>query len=214
MTTDMRYDFVDDISCRNPVLSIAITPTLPLSAVVWTTFAADTVSSARLDCLDYALQKLTANLPNGEIWLIAAHKTLQQDNRITRYNGLWKSLQKAGVVIPQGEFIGESVLKSESGIRIFGAVRCELDQLQAIHAVMRAAQAALVVIPKTQAKEVVKLLVKRGWTMTNSKPPEEVLESVCAQSGLVVEVYGDFDDPEVSVSAIGRKEVFRNLDLD
>lgn len=213
MTTDIRYDFVDDVSCRNPVLSIPITPTLRLSAVVWTAHVVDTVLNARLECLDYALRRLTSSLPDDEVWLIAAHETLQQDNRITRHNGLWKSLQKAGVDIPQGEFVGESVLPSEGGIRVFDAVRCGLDQLKAIHAVTIAAQTALVVIPKNQAKEAVKLLVQKGWAMTNSKPPEEVLEFVCAQSGLVLEVYGDFDDPEVSVAAIGRKERLRNLDL-
>lgn len=209
----MHCHFVDDVSCVNPILSIAIPPTLGLSSVVWTTHVNDTVISARLKCLDHALQVLTTLLPGDELWLIAAHKTLQQDNRITRYNGLWKSLEKAGVVIPQGEIIGEFVLPSESGIRVFDAVRCDLEQLKAIHAVMIEAQTALIIMRKSQAKEVVKLLVQRGWAMTNTKPPQEVLESVCIYGGLVLEVYGEFDDPDVSIAVIGKTEVLRNLNL-
>lgn len=79
---------------------------------------------------------------------------------------------------------------------------------------MLAAQTALAVIPKTQAEKTVRRIVQQGWGMTTSKPPEEVLESVCAQAGLVLELYGDFDDPEVSVAAIGKKEVLRTLNLD
>jgi hypothetical protein len=214
MTTDMRYDFINNVSCTNPVLSLAVTPALELSAAVWTTHVTDTVLDARLECLDYALRRLTSRLPNAQVWLIAAHKTLQQDNRITRHNGLWKSLQKGGVVIPQGECIGESVQLSENRIRVFDAVRCDINQVKAIHSVMLAAQTALAVIPKKQDKEAVKGIVQQGWSMINSKPPEEALESICNQAGLIIELYGDFDDIEVSVAAIGKKEVLRTLNLE
>jgi Zn ribbon nucleic-acid-binding protein len=213
ITHNMRCDFVNDVSCKNTVLSIAITPALRLSAVVWTTPVTDTVVNARVHCLKLALGVLAARLSNEEAWLIAAHSAPQPDNRITRHNGLWKSLKKAGVVIPQGDFLDECVLKSESTIRVFGAVRCGWNQSEAINSVMKEAQAALVVIPGAKADETVKLLVQRGWAMWNSKPPKEVLEVACAKGGVVVEVYGAFDDPEVSVAAIGRQELLRELNL-
>lgn len=210
----MKFNYIDNISHKNPVLTIPISPTLELSAVLWTTNVTDKVVNARLECLSYALRRLTSRLPNAEIWLIASHKTLQEDNRITRYNGLWKSLQKSGVLIPEGQCVGERVILYENRIRVFDAVRCTIDQIDAIHAVMLAAQTALVILPKTEAIETVNLIVQRGWGMRCSEPPEEALEPICTQGGLVLELYGEFDDIEVSVAAIGKIEVLHALNLD
>jgi hypothetical protein len=209
----MRFNFVADVSRRNPVLSLAISPALPLSAAVWTAPVSTTILDARIICLTHALQNLTAQLPNGELWLIAAHKTLQPDNRISRYNGLWKSLQKAGAIVPSGEFIDESVLPFGNSIRVFGAVRCNWNQPEAINSILSTAQSALVILPRKQAENTLKTLVQHGWPVMNSKPPEEIVEAVCTQSGLVMEVYGEFDDPEVCVAAIGKEKVLNKLEF-
>jgi len=208
----VRCDFVDDISCKNSVLSVPVSPAHRLSAIVWTMPATGSLLHAQYNCLSYALQKLTTHFHGGNLWLIAGHETWQPDNRITRHNGLWKSLEKMGVLIPQGEFIRESVQTSNNGIRFFGAIHCDIGQLKAIHAVMRATQSTLVLFPPTHTdKGFVQRLTQHGWEMANSKPPEEILVAVSAQLGLVVEVYGSFDDPDVSVAAIGKKDVLHNL---
>jgi hypothetical protein len=115
------------------------------------------------------------------------------------------------VVLPHGDFVGESVLESKDGLRAFGAVRFELSQLEAVHSVMQAAQAAIIFIPKAQSMGNVSSIVRSGWAMSNTKPPEEILEAVCTQSGLVVDVYGEFDDREVSVAAFGKRDVMGEM---
>jgi hypothetical protein len=209
----MHYDLVEDISRKNDVLSIAVSPTLRLAAAVWTVSVsvADSISNARLNCLGFALGKLVANGPLRELWLIAGHYSWQPDNRITRHNGFWKSLAKGGIVLPQGDFVDEAVMESKDGLRAFGAVRFGLNQLEAIHSVMQAAQAAIIFVPKAQSTDNVSSVVRHGWAMSNTKPPEEILEAVCAQSGLVVDVYGEFDDREVSVAAVGKRDVIGEM---
>lgn len=208
---NMRYDFVSNVSANNEILSLPISPALKLAACVWTEEVEDCLATARLNCLHHSLGRLKAGRPDWVFWLLAAHRTPQPDNRITRHRGLWKSLLAAGVDLPEGEFIDESVLTTEGGMRIFSALRFELSQVKAVHAIMLTTQAAIVFAEESAAITKVPVLVQRGWAMRNTKPPEEIVEVICEQSGLVVDAYGEFDDRDVSVAAIGRREVLAHL---
>jgi hypothetical protein len=207
VTTDPRYDFVEDISIRNEILSIPLGKRASLAAGVWTTIVRDSVYQTRLKCLANVVEKLNQIRPEWEFWLLAAHKTQQPDNRISRYNGLWKSLQKGGATVPSGLFAAEKVHPLENGIRFFGAVRFDLGQVTAVHSILTAAQAAIAFLPPSNSGSVIPLLISQGWSFANSKPPFEILEKISEYSGLVLDVYGEFDDAEVSVAAFGKKEV-------
>jgi hypothetical protein len=209
---NMHYDFVPDVSTKNEILSLAISPALKLAAGVWTEEAGNSLATARLRCLHYSLGRLKASWPDWEFCLLAGHKTLQPDNRITRHRGLWKSLVAGGADLPQGEFIKESVVVIKGGMRAFSAVRFELSQFKAIHSIMLMTQAAITFTTKPAVLTKVAELTERGWPSTNTKPPEEILELVCDQSGLVIDAYGDFDDHDAAVAAIGRKEVLGALE--
>jgi hypothetical protein len=207
----MRYEFVPDVSARNEILSLAISPTLKLAASVWTEEVEDSLATARLKCLHHSLGRLKANWPDWEFCLLAGHKTVQPDNRITRHRGLWKSLVAGGVDLPEGEFVNESVVVTEGGIRAFSATRFELRQLKTVHSIMLVTQAAIAFTTTSAVRAKVPLLTERGWARTNTKPPEEIVEHICDHSGLVIDVYGEFDDREASVAVVGRKEVLDAL---
>ena len=211
-TLDMRFEFVPDVSAKNEILSLAISPALKLAAGVWTEKAEDSLATARLNCLHYSLGRLKANWPDWEFCLLAGHKPLQPDNRITRYRGLWKSLVARGADLPHGDFVNESVVVVEGGVRAFGAVRFELSQLKAIHSIMLMTQAAITFTTVSAVLTKVPLLTTRGWPLTNTKPPEEIVELVCDQSGIVIDAYGAFDDRDATVAAFGRKEVLDGLE--
>jgi len=178
--------------------------------MVWTMDATGKIQRARRECLEYAVERVTAGLPDYEVWLIAGSYLPLPDNRITRYCGFWKQIKSVGIVFPEGTFLCESVRACEEGLRFFGAVRCASDRMGDIYRIMASTQASVIAIPRTQAEEVVTALVQNGWAEKIScrpKPPKALLDAVCGQSGLVLEIYGNFDDPEVSVAAIGTKEV-------
>jgi hypothetical protein len=71
MIEGVRCEFVDDVRSRNPVLSFGIEPALRLSAMVWTMDATGKIQRARRECLEYAVERVTAGLPDYEVWLIA-----------------------------------------------------------------------------------------------------------------------------------------------
>ena len=210
MIEGVRCDCVDDVTCRNPVLYFGIEPTLRLSAVVWTMDATGKIQRARRECLEYAVERVRVGLPGYEVWLIAGDFRPLPDDRITRYYGFWRRIKSAGIVFPEGTFLCESVLACEEGLRFFGAVRCASDRMGDIYRIMSSTHASVIAIPGSRAEEVVTALVQNGWEERIScrpKPPKALLDAVCGQSGLVLEIYGNFDDPEVSVAAIGTKEV-------
>lgn len=213
MTTNMRCTYVDNVSVRNDTLFIGVDSAEKYSAVTWASNASGQILQVRVDCLHEVSIKLALARPEWSFWLVGGHSTLQPDSRIVRYNGFWKSLEKANVKIPTGEFLNDTVESDEAGVRFFGAVRLHTDQSASINAVMMAAQAAVVFLPNADGAEIMMSLLEKKWSATNVKPPREILETICGHSGIVVDVYGSFDDPEVLVAGIGRKEVLDDLSL-
>src|SRR6266850_2636596 len=206
----MNYELVEDIARSNQVLALGVSPTLHLAAAVWTLRSTDSVAKTRLACLEHAIGKLMITWPEWQLWLVAGHRTFQPDNRVTRYNSFWKSLERSGISLPKGEYIGEGLQASEEVLRFFGAVRFEPNQLEPVRRIMMSEQAAITFISETQAMRTLPLLVQKGWPARNTKPPEEIVEVVCTQSGLVIDAYGEFDDADIAVAAIGKMELLHN----
>ena len=142
----------------------------------------------------------------------AAHKTKQPNNRITRYNTFWSSLKRSGILAPEGHSIHESTLIVENGLRGFGAICFDVTLSDRVHSFMLASQAALIFLPKEQ-DHIIPMLVHKGWPMKNTKPPEEILELVSNDGGIIIDVFGEFDDRAVSVAAIAKRRCLNNLRL-
>lgn len=213
MTTDMRYTYVDDVSVKNEVLFVNVDLKPKLAAGTWASKVSGPISQVRINSLREVFRKLSKGMPGWEFWLIGGHGTTQPNNRIVRFNGFWKSLQKANVKIPTGEFLDDTMADCGNGLRFFGAVRLGFDQSENVDAVMRAAQAAVAFLPKVDGAGIVTSLLEKKWRPTNVKPPKEILETICGHSGVVVDTYGEFDDPEVLVAGFGKKEVLADLSL-
>jgi hypothetical protein len=212
LTTRFRYDFVGNVSHKNNILSLGVSPTLNLAAGVWSTDVTETLQDARLDCLKYSVNELSSHWPNRSFWLLAADKAPRTESRIARHYGFWKGLQNRGIALPEGDFMGEYPLSLADGLRIFSGVRFELSQIVAIHAVMRVTQAAIVFLGEHEAATVVVTMAQRGWPIKNTKPPEEIVEFACSRSGIVIEAYGEFDDQNVAVAAIGEKKLIETIE--
>lgn len=206
----MRYDFVADVSQPNAVLRIRDIG--HWSAGVWTLDVTSSVRDARLQCLEFVARTLLNRHKDWQLWLVCGHSVFQPDNRITRHNGLWTSLRKGGVAVPMGELTAESLQESREGIRAFGAVRVGMDQLAPAHHTMLASQAAIISGVAASVREWAHALVEQKWNLDNTQPPSEILELVCSANGVVIDVYGGFDDPEVYAALFGRREVARTVE--
>jgi len=72
---------------------------------------------------------------------------------------------------------------------------------------------AIAFTTESSALAKVPLLVRHGWPARNTKPPEEIVETICDPFGVVVDTYGEFDDRERFAAVIGQKEIMVNSDL-
>ncbi|MFN7286940.1 MAG: hypothetical protein ACK5TY_01825 [Verrucomicrobiota bacterium] len=211
MTTEMRCEVFDDVSQRNSIRCFRIAPSLRLSAVVWTMESTGKIKDDRWYCLDYGIKKITANLPDHEIWLIAGDGTALPDDRVTRYYGFWKRYKRFGYDFREGRIACESMIACEGGLRFFGGLKYTPDEIDMIRKVFETSEASLIALHRTQASATVNALVRKGWNISYLDPPGEVFDYVCARSGVVMQLYGHFDDPLVSVAAIGLGDVVLGL---
>ena len=213
MTTKIQYDVIDDVSSENGLLKIPVPATIKVSACVWTMEVVGSVEGSKCECLDYVLREMISKSPTGEFLLISGHKIPQPVNRITKYNCLWRSLEKLGIAMPQGDKIEESLIEHEKSLRAFGVIRFDCTQSNAVNAVMSVSQGAIAFMPKNGSLEMFSPLIQRGWAVANTKPPMEIIDFVYSQEGLIVDVYGGFDDFNVAVAAVGEKSILQKCNL-
>jgi hypothetical protein len=104
------------------------------------------------------------------------------------------------------------MIACEGGLRFFGGLKYTPDEIDMIRKVFETSEASLIALHRTQASATVNALVRKGWNISYLDPPGEVFDYVCARSGVVMQLYGNFDDPLVSVAAIGLGDVVLGLD--
>jgi hypothetical protein len=209
MITSVRYHFVDDISRKNDVLVVNV-PGPRLAAGVWTTLSQHYLVHARLACLRHVIERLHEYAPGWERWIVVGHRASQPNNRISRHQGIRKHLQRQGIVLPSSEFM-EQAHECEGGLRFLGAARWEPPDIESMNAAMMAEQAVIVLARGIQARDILAAIVHRGWATTLAKPPSDVLEIARREPIVVIDTYGEFDDREVAVAAIGRGEILLML---
>jgi hypothetical protein len=210
MTTDAQYTFLQDISQPNSVLRVMIDGSPPISAAVWTIHRRVPIMEARLECLRYVLTLIEQRYPLCQFWIIVGHKAIQPDNRISRHNRIWVALKNRGIPLPPGNSF-EDVSVAAHGLRFFGAAHFDLGHLDWAHRIMIAEVAAIVITQQRDNAEVIKELVHEGWSLQNTKPPTELLNACRRHPVIIVDVYGEFDDPDVAVSAMGTHDVVKCL---
>lgn len=210
MNSTILFALAEDLSHPNDILCPRIRPDLDVVGGVWTAFVAlgyEKTSEARRECFKYSIERLTTCWPTWEFWIVVSSPRFLPDNRITRYYGAGPLLKRLGV--PRTDIL-ESLQESSEGLRYFAATRFGETHLDIIHELM-GLPSAIIFMDGAEAKETVQEVVQKGWRTFPTTPPEEALEIVSARSGLVVAAYGGFDDPDVAIAAIGKRETLQPL---
>jgi hypothetical protein len=206
----MHFAFLPNVAVSNDVLSLPISPSLRISAAVWRDSRTGSIESARLNCLAFALEQVWRHYPNSELWLLASHRGVQPDTKIVRHFGLWKSLEKRGAAAPIGAALCESIVEVEGGVRLFGATTFTTNQLDKVAKVMSCEFGVIVAATDARIRNTLERLVTQGWSQ-GASIPEEIVEAVCPEKGLVVGVFGEFDDGDVAVAVLGEEELTVSL---
>lgn len=211
MISEPRFFFVPNVAYSNDTLSLAVSAALGLAAAVWMTPRSNGIEAARHESLKNSIERLLLVYPKLQTWLLVGHRTHQPDTRITRHLRLWKSLQKRGLDLPTGQAMEEACVKSESGVRFFGAVRLDLADLGKALRITTQESGAVIVLDETVADRFAAETIAQGWPEHSTIPPEAILEAVCLVGGFVVNVYGEFDDPSIVAAVFGRHDSVKEL---
>lgn len=212
MIPESRFAFVPNVACSNDTLCLGVSPSLGLGAAVWTTPRTDGIEMARHRSLLHAMERLLRAYPNLQIWLLAGHRVEQPDTRIARYLGLWKSLQRRGLDLPEGRAIDETCVTNENGVRFFGALAIRLRDLEKALKIVSNESGAIVAADELTSGRVAAEAIVHGWPVVSTKPPEEILELVHSAGGFVAYAYGEFDDPSTTAAVFGRPDSVKLLE--
>lgn len=201
--------FVDDVSRPNDVLLITAPSGTRPAAAVWFAASHGHVRAARLECLTHVLGVMEKCRPEAEFWVIAGDQGTRPDDRIARYYGFWKGLTKVGKGPPGDHF--ECMHKVGNEIRFVGAAKFCASDVAWADAIIFSERAQALVAPKGEARNIVARLVNSGWKISRNDPPHEILSTAMNCGAILISVYGAFDDPEVTVAAIGKREALVGL---
>jgi len=208
MTTDIRYEFVNDVSQNNDIL--VLEPTEPgLSAGVWIVLRESRMDLARLGCLSYVVDLLCTRDPTLERWVIVGHRALQPPSTIAKHFGIGKYLSRKGFQFRRNEIL-EHEHKYEGGVRFVGAMQWDTSDMEAVNACMMTERAVIILAKGTIARTIVTQAITNYWVV-EEREPFGVLSLAVHEPIVLLEAYGEFDDREVAVAAIGRKEFLRTL---
>jgi hypothetical protein len=211
MTTDIRSEFLEDVSEPNGFAHFDIQPTFAVSAEIWTIPSRGNVIGARLELLKHVCGWLFQLHPGWELWLLAAHRAVQPDNRIVQYHRLWNSLEKRGASFRETTGIKDGERSESGGVRFFGARMFGLDELGSVDLVLRSETGAIVGGNPEKLHPAVSLLANDGWEISSVPVANDIVNLICESGGVVFSVFGEFDDREVGIALIGSRQSLGRL---
>lgn len=159
--------------------------------------------------LNYFFETVQKRILSCNIWVLSGHSAWQPDNRITRYRKFWGMLKAKGIAEPDPTCSLESSLKLGGKIKYFGAKKLCGIPLQFLTALFKINRTCtyLLILPKQVTPDE---LINNGWCPTHSFD-ENILRFSLLNKGVVIKAFGEFDDLESSLVAIGDQEVVEIL---
>ena len=106
--------------------------------------------------------------------------------------------------MPPGEFV-EHAVNSKQELRFSGAAQFGLAEVEWAHRIMFRERASVLATYSLEAELALKRLVADGRALQESQPAAELLGLCEEHSAAVLNVFGEFDDPDVVVTILGKK---------
>ncbi len=200
-------EFVKNLALQNDTLSLPVSASLNLSATVFIEKAHERLNDVGLENFERVVQSYLNQ--ESSLWLLAGHGATQPSSRMVRYFKLWKSLEKRGLKIPIGDRVEECEVAEQGGTRFYGAIRIGADGLSDSYKIIRQERGSCVIITNEPRSTLISLL-KKGWRVPSTNPPEEILDFVSNGKSIAFGIYGEFDDNELAVAAIGNERLIRH----
>lgn len=146
--------------------------------------------------------RINAYFPNHLVWLLVSNGGKVPDTKIVRHYGLWRSLEKNGVELPEGERTSEHILEDGGDIQFFGGICLRHPRFQEVVRLVALHSSAHVVLSDNERS--VQELLSSGWFYDSRKFPISILRQVEKASMFFLVPLGEFDDMEGGAVAIAR----------
>ncbi|MEM1025099.1 MAG: hypothetical protein AAGJ19_15550 [Myxococcota bacterium] len=158
------------------------------------------------------LQKhLRRSLPGHHGWLMIGHGADQPDTRITRYYRLCGSLRVRGIRLPEGRRSKEMLVERRGGLRWFGAIMCDCPDAERIVEVLRTDSGAALLWAPAGSQAAIEQGIELGWRVPDFGPPPELVRLAPQLGGLLMTLFGRFDDPEQGAVAFASPRLLEEL---
>lgn len=153
-------------------------------------------------CVDHACNRIARNLPSHRLWLCASD--CGANNRITRHRALWKGLATRGFA-PLHQHTPELAVEiGDDSICFYGAAELEREKVADLHKIVTpASRSFLAWMPSATVPDVAGM-VAAGWNRGLSELRElaKIAQVLSQQGGVILRLFGEFDDTEAGVDCI------------
>lgn len=178
MTTENDFEVASNVFVANTVFNIprSTHETLgPLSAAL-KLYPGRPLADCQEKVLRELYARVSACFPTHLIWLVVSNGGRVPDTKIVRHYGLWRSLEKSAVELPDGERTSEYLCEEDGGIQFFGGIRLSCPCFQEITKLLSLYSSAHVILSDNEHS--VRELLSSGWFYDSRKFPTSILRHV------------------------------------
>jgi hypothetical protein len=210
MTTDIRVVSAPDLLVDNEVINLGYVRKQDghaLAGVSWSVEGVSTFESL-LSTLRFVYGLIGKKLLDYRVWLFIGNSAWQPDTRIVRHRKLWGALAARGIEVSNTSEKQEMMCESDGELKFFGAAQLsELSVRSVSKAFLDERCTYLVALPNSIGPENILGIGGSGILREDSK----FIDALIEHGGLLVKRYGEFDDNEKGVVAVGRPDIVKLL---
>lgn len=154
--------------------------------------------------LSEIIETITQKLPLYSAWLLVSHGQFILDNRIIRHHKLWRTFEKNGNSLPEGERTPEFIHEITGKIKFSGAIH--LKNLNAdflANFLFQKESCKITLIENNDLTSIFDLL-KNGWSYNGNIFPDEFIEKSCSSNIFFINLLGRFDDDEAGALVLAK----------
>lgn len=210
MTTNVRVVVAPDLFLDNEIINLRCARGLErqaLAGVSWSV-KGGVACEGLLSVLTFVYGLVKRRLLDHRVWLLVGNSAWQPDTRVVRYRKLWKSLAARGIEISNACEKQELMYELDGKLKFFGAIQLSgLYVRTVVDVFLQERCSYMSVLPGSTGIEGV---LGAGWS-GDIAADFNFITSLIERGGLLVKRFGEFDDEEIGVMAIGRPELVKLL---
>lgn len=211
MITDIQFESALNLAVDNDVMNNLRLPADNIFAgVSWII-----TTRPRYESLQAVLGKvyhlISQRLPEHRVWLLIGDSAWIPDTRITRYRywgKLWDVLAKSGIEILYSSNLEEVIVQSNGEFKSFGATQLSELSINSVTKILLDRRCAYIAALPNNVE--IKTVLEVGWS-GYFENDSSLIEYIYKLGGLLIRKFGEFDDIETGMTALGSPEIVKAI---